>query len=204
VNGVGEGDDVYHLYMTDMIFYDECTFILILFILEWKLPECSFEYQKNIECMEWRPYSGHQLAVGCDNGIILWNMDLKSMSTYDSTLNEKVYFKYHYGTCSWVECFLTFPHHRPICDLSWSSCGRYLASCSFKDSALLIWDMIYQIGTPLRRIERSMYLCKWSPKGNYLFSSSLSCILRVWETTHFSSERWSGSDYCHVSNDDVP
>lgn len=33
------------------------------------------KYQKNITCLAWRPMCATDLAVGCEDGIIIWNVD---------------------------------------------------------------------------------------------------------------------------------
>lgn len=37
------------------------------------LLRCKF--QKNVTCAAWRPYSNTQIAVGHENGVIVWNYD---------------------------------------------------------------------------------------------------------------------------------
>ena len=145
--------------------------------------------------MEWQPYSGNHLAVACDYGVTLWKIDMQM------TIPELPSpFTILTRSSAWVELFV-FPNHAPVDALSWSPCGRYLATCSSSDSALIIWDMVYGIGTPLRRIERRLNMCLWSPNGDHLFSAGLSMPgIRVWGTRHFDCERWSGKHYCKVND----
>jgi aladin len=148
--------------------------------------------------MEWQPNSGSSLAVACQLGVALWKIDLQTTSVELPNPSEA-----SIRGSAWVN-FLTFPNHTPVDALSWSSCGRYLATCSSADSALLIWDIVDEKPAPLRRIERRLSLCRWSPDDDYIFSASLSSTVRVWETGQFNSERWSGTPYCKVSLVHIP
>ncbi|KAI5084744.1 hypothetical protein GOP47_0000913 [Adiantum capillus-veneris] len=49
------------------------------------------------------------------------------------------------------------------------------------------------IGTPLRRGFGGVCLLQWSPRGDYLFSSHMDGVFRLWETESWTSEKWSSS-----------
>lgn len=56
-------DDIVRIYCADSNF----------------VPLLKCKQQKNISCMAWRPMSMSELAVGCENEIIIWNVDPASV-----------------------------------------------------------------------------------------------------------------------------
>lgn len=43
------------------------------------VPLLKCKQQKNVSCLAWRPMSLSELAVGCENQIIIWNVDPTSV-----------------------------------------------------------------------------------------------------------------------------
>lgn len=52
-----------------------------------------------------RPYSASELAVGCESGVIIWNVDPNSVITRPSTINTVL---------------LTRSNHKYVTSLAWS------------------------------------------------------------------------------------
>lgn len=43
------------------------------------VPLLKCKQQRNVTCLEWRPLSASELAIGCENGIFVWNIDPNSV-----------------------------------------------------------------------------------------------------------------------------
>lgn len=130
--------------------------------------------QKSITCMSWRPLSTSQLAVGCQNGFLIWTLDPNSCIT--RPLSQAANFKHG--------------NHFPVTSLEWNSNGSLLASASMKDSSILIWDVDKNSCVPLRRTSPPHLHLQWSLNGAYLFTSSIGNVFRVWNCEMWNSDRW--------------
>ncbi|XP_041982031.1 aladin-like [Aricia agestis] len=132
--------------------------------------------QAHVSSLSWRPYSASELAVGCEQGVILWTIDPNSMFTKPSSSNAVL---------------LRRSGHSPVTDVSWSPNGDLLVSCSGADTSMLVWDVSMEIPIPLRRVAGGgVVFSKWSPDASKIFAASSSIIFRVWETQSWSAERW--------------
>lgn len=58
--------------------------------------------QKLVCCMSWRPYSGRELAAGCQYGVLLWTVELGAAS---NTLSHAI--------------LLERRNHAPVTSISW-------------------------------------------------------------------------------------
>lgn len=52
------------------------------------VPLLKCKQQKNITCLAWRPLSHSDIAVGCENGIFIWNIDPNSLVCAHIMLDE--------------------------------------------------------------------------------------------------------------------
>eukprot|EP00794_Sanderia_malayensis_P003209 gene3209-3685_t len=139
-------------------------------------PVMKDKKQKDVTCIEFRPLSAAHVAVGCKKGILVWLLDPNSSGLRPGANQHR---------------FLSQPGHCPITTLSWSKSGRLLASGSPNDSAVMIWDILLQRSTPLRRIGAGISFLRWSPCESQLFSATTSDMFRIWETNTWTCERWS-------------
>jgi aladin len=130
--------------------------------------------QKSITSMAWRPFSSSQLAVGCQNGFLVWTLDPNSCIT--RPLSQAGHFKHG--------------NHFPVTSLEWNFNGSLLATASMKDSSILIWDVDKNSCVPLRRTSPPYLDLQWSMNGAYLFSSSVGNVFRVWNCETWKSDRW--------------
>lgn len=133
--------------------------------------------QKSITSMAWRPFSPSQLAVGCQHGFLLWNLD--TLSNISRPLSQAAQFKN--GT------------HFPITSLEWNHTGTVLATASMKDSSILIWDVDKNTCVPLMRTSAPYLHLQWSLNGAYLFTSTIGNVFRVWNCETWKSDRWTVS-----------
>ncbi|GBP67765.1 Aladin [Eumeta japonica] len=118
--------------------------------------------QGHVSSLSWRPLSASEIAVGCEQGVIVWTVDPNSISG-----------------------------HSPVTDVSWSPNGDLLISCSGADTSMLIWDVAMETAIPLRRVAGGgVVFARWSLDASKVFAATSSIIFRVWETKSWSCERW--------------
>lgn len=130
--------------------------------------------QKSVTSLAWRPLTAATLAVGCQNGFLVWTLDPNSLIT--RPLSQAAQFKH--GS------------HFPVTALEWNSNGSLLATASLKDSSILIWDIEKNSCVPLKRVSPPGLHLKWSSNGAFLFASTVSNVFRVWDTKTWKSDRW--------------
>lgn len=130
--------------------------------------------QKSITSLSWRPLSSSQLAVGCQNGFLLWTLD--PSSCISRPLSQAAHFKHG--------------NHFPVTSLEWNSNGTLLATASMKDSSVLIWDVEKNCCVPLHKTSAPYLHLQWSLNGAYLFTSTIGNVFRVWNCENWKSDRW--------------
>ncbi|XP_065840061.1 aladin-like isoform X2 [Oscarella lobularis] len=137
--------------------------------------------QKSISCLAWRPLCKNELAVGCLSGIVLWHLDPNIARPSANSVQ-----------------FLSRPGHSPIVDLTWSPWGKYLASSSPADRAMMIWEVSRDVATPTSQLGGGIGVIRWAPCGTHLFAATTSSLFRVWETRNWTCEKWSNmSNRCN-------
>ncbi|CAG4951370.1 unnamed protein product [Colias eurytheme] len=132
--------------------------------------------QCHVSSLSWRPYSVSEIAVGCEQGVIVWTVDPNSMFTKPSSSNAVV---------------LKRSGHSPVTDVSWSPNGDLLISCCGADTSMLIWDVAMETAVPLRRVAGGgIVFARWSLNASKIFAATSSIIFRVWDTKTWTPERW--------------
>ncbi|KAG6458233.1 aladin [Manduca sexta] len=132
--------------------------------------------QGHVSSVSWRPFSASELAVGCEQGVIVWTVDPNSMFTKPSSSNAVL---------------LTRPGHSPVTDVSWSPNGDLLISCSGADTSMLMWDVAMEVAVPLKRVAGGgIVFAQWSFDAGQVFAATSSIIFRVWDTKNWTPERW--------------
>ncbi|KAL0821506.1 hypothetical protein ABMA28_004970 [Loxostege sticticalis] len=132
--------------------------------------------QGHVSSLCWRPYSASEIAVGCEQGVIVWTVDPNSMFTKPSSSNAIV---------------LKRSGHSPVTDVSWSPNGDLLISCSGADTSMMVWDVSMETAVPLRRVAGGgIVFARWSLDASKVFAATSSIIFRVWETKRWTPERW--------------
>ncbi|XP_004363437.2 hypothetical protein CAOG_03709 [Capsaspora owczarzaki ATCC 30864] len=162
----------------------------------WQQRGLRHPNQVDVTCMAWRPLSGVHVAVGCRNGIVLWNVPAPSVAANAGTAIASA----HRVASATV---LTHPGHLSVLALAWSPDGRLLASGSAVDTAIVIWDMHLDGAscTPIRRYDGAgCGNLSWSPDGNYLFAATIGNAVRLWNTRDWTCQRWvTAGGRCHTS-----
>ncbi|CAH2092650.1 unnamed protein product [Euphydryas editha] len=132
--------------------------------------------QGHVSSLSWRPYSASEIAVGCEQGVIVWTVDPNSMFTKPSSSNAVV---------------LKRSGHSPVTDVSWSPNGDLLISCCGADTSMLVWDVAMETAIPLRRVAGGgIVFARWSLTASKIFAATSSIIFRVWDTQSWTPERW--------------
>ncbi|KAF5291841.1 hypothetical protein FQA39_LY14178 [Lamprigera yunnana] len=140
------------------------------------VPILKCKQQRNIMCLAWRPLSNTEIAIGCETGIIVWNVDDTSLITRPSINNATI---------------LQRSSHAPVVSLAWSREGDTLASAAAHDSVILMWNVEMNESSSLKESSgHGNCLLKWSPTGNKLLSATTTLIFRVWECQTWKPERW--------------
>lgn len=144
---------------------------------EWDGRVLEHRLQQNIKCLDWAPNSGGILAIGCENGLFLWDAKQNSSCLLDML---------QYTPNMSVDC------------LSWSPDGRLIATASLDGTSVHIWDVTLRKYTRLKTL--SLYpikLIKWSPNGRYLFASTVASPFFIWECQTWRFQKWvSGDGHC--------
>ena len=147
---------------------NDTIYIYDLSVENWLPISLKHEFQHHISSLEWSPQSGTILAAACRYGICLWKIFYGT--TTDKTNAYMTYLHYP-GTAYLFLTALTLPGHSPVTTISWSPNGRFLASGSIADDAMIVWNVAQQSPTVMRR-SGNISIVKYSPNGNYLFAAT--------------------------------
>lgn len=141
------------------------------------MPMLKHKSQRNITDMAWKPFCSSVLAVACQEGVLLWQVDPTSLIARPSAAYASL---------------LAREGHEPVTSIAWHPKGSLLASASAADCSLLIWNVSMEECVPLTRLAGGgVSLLRWSPQGSRLFAASPKSVLRVWDTRQWQFDRWS-------------
>ncbi|XP_050438537.1 aladin-like isoform X2 [Adelges cooleyi] len=133
--------------------------------------------QRAILSLAWRPLSTGTLAVGCERGIFIWNIEFSLLHARPTISN----------VCDFVR-----DDHRYITGLSWNKMGDLLISTALNSKTMYIWNYPLETCVPLRRIgSDTLNFIQWSPDNTKLFSCTSNESFRIWTTDKWSSDKWS-------------
>ncbi|KAJ0246792.1 Aladin [Hirschfeldia incana] len=149
--------------------------------------------QRSVKALEWRPNGGKSISVACRGGICIWTASYPGNMALVRSGASSLRGSLSRGSgARWILVdFLRCQNDEQISALSWSPCGRYLASASYDSSSFTIWDVSQGAGTPIRRGLGGISMLKWSPTGDYFFASRFDGTFCLWETNTWTSEPWS-------------
>jgi len=139
-------------------------FSMVNRIYKWEICTDSFHEYTELFIVTPRPMSASELAVGCDGGVFVWQVDPNSVVTRPST------------SCATV---LQRPHHSPVTSVTWSPQGDVLLTASAADTAIYVWDVAMEKFVALRRVGGGgLSLVTWSPDGSKVFAATTGIIFR--------------------------
>lgn len=149
--------------------------------------------QRSVKALEWRPNGGKSISVACRGGICIWTASYPGNMALVRAGGSSLRGSLSRGSgARWILVdFLRCQNDEQISALSWSPCGRYLASASYDSSSFTIWDVSQGAGTPIRRGLGGISMLRWSPTGDYFFASRFDGTFCLWETNTWTSEPWS-------------
>lgn len=108
--------------------------------LQWERPPLRSSKMRNISALQYRPYTGSTLAVGCTAGIAIWRGREVSYLTQDAVVS-----------------------------LQWAPSGNYLAAMSYRDNICYAWDVGLKEAQPLLKVYTTGWMLCWSPSfGIYI------------------------------------
>ncbi|XP_068084668.1 aladin isoform X2 [Anabrus simplex] len=139
-------------------------------------PVLKCKNQRAISCLAWRPLSASELAVGCEEGVYVWQVDPNSVVTHPSTNCATILKRYG---------------HSPVTSIAWSPQGHLLLTASAHDTTMYAWDVSMERYTPIKRMGGGgVCMVSWAPSGSHVFAAASGIVFRVWETRKWIPERW--------------
>lgn len=150
---------------------------------EWSNTSLWHESQKGVSCIAWEPLSAHNLAIGCEQGVVLW----RRPGVADRAQ----------GMTGLKPELLSNSRHFPVVTIAWAPNGRHLVTGSPNDPALYVWDAA--AGESMR-VVRGRYggtgQVLWSPDGHFVYQSTVgelagSYVMRLWNTEDWNCDQWS-------------
>ncbi|KAL4203293.1 hypothetical protein AMTRI_Chr01g103280 [Amborella trichopoda] len=146
------------------------------------------ETQRGVRAIEWRPNGGKTLSVACKGGICIWSASYPgNVAPLRSGVASFLGNPARGSGIRWALVdFLKSPGGEQVTALSWTS-------ASSESSSFIIWDVAQGTGTPIRRGLGGISLLKWSPTGDYFFTTKFDGTFYLWETNTWTSEPWSSS-----------
>ncbi|VVC42525.1 WD40/YVTN repeat-like-containing domain,WD40 repeat [Cinara cedri] len=158
----------------------------IVFVYNQKGSEARIKNksQSDILSLAWRPMDTGTLAVGCEKGIFIWNVECTNLHQRPSVNN----------VCTFVR-----KDHRYINGLSWNKMGDLLISSAVTSKTMYIWSYPLETCVPMRRLSfQNLNFVHWSPDNTKVFSCSINDQFRIWSTDKWTSDKWSVSNGSRV------
>lgn len=122
------------------------------------IPILKCKNQSSVSCLAWRPFSASELAVGCEEGVIVWVIDPNSVVTRPSM------------SCGQV---LKQPGHSPVTSVEWSPKGDLLLTASVVDTSMYLWDVSMEKYVALKRFGGGgVSFVTWSPDSSKVFTAT--------------------------------
>lgn len=124
--------------------------------------------------MSWRPWSPSELAIGTQNGVLLWTIENFLQNSSIKSQSQ----------------LLRHESHAPVTSLQWNQNGTLLATASTSEADVLIWDVDRNKCQPLKRVGAPAALLSWAPNNGTLCTTTITNVFRIWKTNNWTMERW--------------
>uniref|UniRef100_A0A0V0GAL8 Putative aladin n=1 Tax=Triatoma dimidiata TaxID=72491 RepID=A0A0V0GAL8_TRIDM len=136
-------------------------------------PILKAKAQRRITCVAWRPLTSGELAVGCSQGVYVWNVDPTTFVTRPA-FSSAIHLPLSYVT-----------------NLAWSPQGDILMMCNNQVPWMLAWEVDTKRSVVLKRVGGGgVSFLSWSPDGSKLLAATNTKLLRVWDTSKWTCESW--------------
>ncbi|XP_067006876.2 aladin isoform X3 [Anabrus simplex] len=133
-------------------------------------PVLKCKNQRAISCLAWRPLSASELAVGCEEGVYVWQVDPNSVVTHPSTNCATILKRYG---------------HSPVTSIAWSPQGHLLLTASAHDTTMYAWDVSMERYTPIKRMGGGgVCMVSWAPSGSHVFAAASGIVFRLGGLVH--------------------
>uniref|UniRef100_A0A182JJL1 Aladin seven-bladed propeller domain-containing protein n=1 Tax=Anopheles atroparvus TaxID=41427 RepID=A0A182JJL1_ANOAO len=128
-------------------------------------PILKSDLQKSITCLAWRPNAAGELAVGSQNGVLIWNID--PASQLSRPLVPPTVLR-------------TFGiNHRFVSAISWSKNGDLLVTASVSNSCVFVWDVELQQYEVLHHINKPCAMVSFGPSGDQLLVTTVAHLFFI-------------------------
>ncbi|XP_073988138.1 aladin WD repeat nucleoporin isoform X2 [Rhodnius prolixus] len=136
-------------------------------------PILKAKSQRKITCVAWRPLTSGELAVGCSEGVYVWNMDPTTFVTRPA-FSSAIHLPFSYVT-----------------NLAWSPQGDILIICNSQTPWMLAWEIDTKRSVVLKKVGGGgVSFLSWSHDGSKLLAATNTKLLRVWDTSKWTCENW--------------
>ena len=157
---------------------------------QWLQTVVKHQFQSAISCLEFQPNGGSTIAVACQEGIGIWQLEPAHHAPPHTDQTRPL------DNClsAWMS-WLQLSGYRGACCISWSPCGRFLVAGYLSSNSPVVWDVCSQRPTPLQSLVPFFFFdsfggglekVQWSPAGTHVLVSSRSGLLAIYETRSWS------------------
>ncbi|KAI9320940.1 hypothetical protein BX666DRAFT_1912788 [Dichotomocladium elegans] len=140
----------------------------------WYCSVLQHQFMRGITCLEWKKRARGMLAVGCKQGVCVWNID-----------NDPANRSVDPNICTSASMnYLCYPGHEDIISVAWdpTPASHLLAAASAISGTIVIYDIKTLTSNPLKRAGKGNVLMRWSPDGMWLFVATGEGTSRMWDT----------------------
>ncbi|CAO3630163.1 unnamed protein product [Mucor fragilis] len=147
----------------------------------WTCLVLSHPKMKQITCLEWKSKASGTLAIACKDGVCVWTLEKTACAEQQPRFHPAATMR-----------FMSHPGEENISSLAWdpTPASHLLAVVSAVSSTLVIYDLLLNRTTPLKRLGSGNIIVRWSPNGEWLFQGGSSGTnSRVWDTRTWTFQK---------------